>query len=467
MLSRGPVACGALLAVAAACARIEPPPGGPPDRKPPVVVAVRPDSMAVLPDFDGEVEFVFDEVISEGGQANEGLGTGDLERLVLLSPTTEVPVVQWKRNRITVRPREGWQPDRVYRVQLLPGVSDIRNNRGGREVLLTFTTGADLPDHTLTGAVYDWSTGQPARGALLEAVLTPDSLVYRGTTDSTGKFRLGPLPRGDYQVLATLDQNRNLRREAREAFDSVRVPRDSAAVPELWMFVHDSAPPRLGVPQPIDSTSVALPFNQKLDPAQALDSAAVSVRRLPDSLAVPVVAFLTQVRHDSLARAARPPADSLARARGADSLAPRKGKADSTPAREGALVPKVPLKPAGDSARAAMAKLDSMLGGTRADTTRRRPSRLPLSDRLVVRLGEPLVPGGRYTVEVRDIRNANGVPGTSRAGFAVPERPKPRPADSTTAGGAPRAPATRDSAPPADTTRRAPDTMPAPPTPRP
>ena len=67
-----------------ACARIEPPPGGPPDAAAPRLIATRPDSFAQLPGFKGDVEFRFDEVISEGGNPNQGTGTGDLEKLVLL-----------------------------------------------------------------------------------------------------------------------------------------------------------------------------------------------------------------------------------------------------------------------------------------------------------------------------------------------------------------------------------------------
>src|SRR5688572_11281664 len=73
------------LATGLACASIAPPPGGPTDRLPPRLVAVVPDTMAVLADFDDEVEFQFDEVVAEGGTPNFGLGTGDLERLIILS----------------------------------------------------------------------------------------------------------------------------------------------------------------------------------------------------------------------------------------------------------------------------------------------------------------------------------------------------------------------------------------------
>src|SRR5690606_3139327 len=51
---------------AAACAKIEPPPGGPPDNTPPRLVSTSPDSLSVIPGFDGEVEFQFSEVVSEG-----------------------------------------------------------------------------------------------------------------------------------------------------------------------------------------------------------------------------------------------------------------------------------------------------------------------------------------------------------------------------------------------------------------
>jgi hypothetical protein len=433
----GRAAAVAACALLAACARIEPPPGGPPDAKPPTLVATRPDSLRILPDFEGAVEFVFDEVISEGGSPSEGRGTGDLERLVLLSPSNDVPVVAWKRDRIAVRPRGGWQPDRVYRVQLLPGVTDMRNNRGTGGSTVTFTTGAPLPDLTLRGKAYDWSTGQPARGALLEAVLEPDSLVYKGAADSSGTFTLGPLPRGQYVVYATVDQNRNLRRDRREAFDSARVAGDSGQVPELWMFPHDSAPPKLQAPTVQDSMTVVLPFNQKLDPALRLDSSAVTVLRLPDSTRIGVLSVLPPALDDSLQRIARLETtrrDSVARANApkdsmpaAAPVAPPVQRPDSTRGKPKALPGKPPvLKPAPDSARAVIERLDSTLRGqAKADSSRaQKPSRPPLYERFIMRLAEPVVPGGKYAVEVRGVRNVNGATGDSKAGFTVPERPK-------------------------------------------
>ncbi|HQR18903.1 MAG TPA: Ig-like domain-containing protein, partial [Gemmatimonadales bacterium] len=281
---------GALAVVA--CAKIEPPPGGPKDLLPPGLVATIPESLAVLPDFSGDVEFVFNETVSEGGSPNMGLGTGDLERLIILSPTDRVPKVRWKRSRVTVRPAEGWQPNRVYRVQLLPGVMDIRRNASDSNTIVTFTTGAPIPTLHLTGRIWDWTTARPARGALVIALLLPDSLRYRMVTDTGGRFDFGPLPSGDYLVLGAMDQNHNFRLDGREPWDSVHQPRDSAAVPELWLFPHDTVGPRLSKADVTDSLSATLTFTQPLDPTQRFTTSAVRVVLLPDSVPVAVVSLL-------------------------------------------------------------------------------------------------------------------------------------------------------------------------------
>src|SRR5262245_30843339 len=193
-----------LAVLALGCANIQPPPGGPPDTTAPKLTGVYPESLAVLPEFKGNVEFRFNEVVSEGSTPSEGRGTGDLEKLIILSPTTRFPNVGWHRSRITVKPAEGWKPNRVYRVELLPGITDVRQNRSKVEAVVTFTTGAELPHDTLSGRVFDWKAGMAAQGALIEALLQPDSLPYRTVTDSAGRFSFGPLPRGEYLVYGVL-----------------------------------------------------------------------------------------------------------------------------------------------------------------------------------------------------------------------------------------------------------------------
>lgn len=395
------LAVGAMLSLAA-CAKIEPPPGGPPDTTPPRLIATHPDSMASLPGFSGEVEFQFDEVVSEGSSPSTGSGTGDLQRLVILSPTTRVPEVGWKRSRVTVRPSEGWVANRTYRVELLPGIMDLRNNRAtSARAVVTFTTGGPLPTDTLRGRIMDWTTGRPVPRGLVEAVLLPDSLPYRISADSSGNFMATPLPAGTYLVYGVVDQNNNARREPREAFDSVTAKSNSAAV-ALWTFPHDTNPPRLRVATTMDSVTVQLEFSQPLDPAQVLDPSAVTVRHAPDSARVSVALLASQRVYDSLQRAARQ-----------DSVAPPREE------------PPAPAAAAGDTA----------------------PGRQPLIDRLILRLGEPMDTAGHYTVELRGVRNVTGVAADVRGVFSAPKPlpPSVLPTDTL----------------PADTLPKQPDSIPA------
>ena len=401
-----------LLLLAVACARIEPPPGGPPDTRPPVLVATTPESLVVLPGFDGDVEFVFDEVVSEGAQPNEGLGTGDLERLIVLSPDSQVPRVGWRRSRVTVRPREGWRPNTVYRVELLPGIGDLRQNRADSGRVVTFSTGAPVPDGSIAGRVGDWTTGRPAVRAVIEAMLLPDSLRYRTVTDSSGRFGLRPLPAGEYLVYAAIDQNNNRRFDPREGWDSARVRSASADSLALWTFPRDTVGPRIQSVALRDSVTATISFTQVLDPTQRVDATtAVRVLALPDSTPVPVTTLLFRAAHDSLyatrdtAKADRAPPDTAA-PRPAPPLVPRQVVPRQAPPREAG-------RPPGAAPAAALAKADTA-GFTRD----------PLPREMVLRMAEPLPEKRNYLVQVTGIRNANGVAGEATAGLEVRERAK-------------------------------------------
>lgn len=404
----GLVVAAVAMATTLSCARMEPPPGGPPDPTPPRLIATRPDSFARIPGFKGDVEFRFDEVISEGGSPNQGTGTGDLEKLIILSPTTRVPDVTWRRSRITVRPNEGWRPNRVYRVELLPGVTDLRRNRSTAGTVLTFTTGAPLPATTIDGTVVDWTTNRPAAGALVEAVLLPDSLPYRGLADSSGHFKLGPLPDGQYLVRGVLDENRNLRFDGREAFDTVRLVPGKTAAGELWAFVHDTTPMRIREVTVIDSTSASIELSQSLAPGLRIAPNQVTVRILPDSTPIRVTSVLPKPLDDSLHRRAVPARDTTAR----DTTRRDTTAVDTTrPGRRRGIVEVGPGRP---RARTELEPLTS------------RPL---LTDRLILRVPQPWKPEGKYEVEIRGLRSVSGVTTDVRGGMTV----KPVAAADTTA----------------------------------
>jgi hypothetical protein len=393
-----------LLLLLVACARIEPPPGGPRDVAAPRLLAIRPDSATVPSDFDGEVEFIFDETVSEGSSPSMGFGTGDLEKLVLLSPTDRVPDVNWKRSRITVKPAEGWKPGRVYRVQLLAGVVDLRRNRSDTSTTVTFSTGAPLPTSRQTGRIMDWTLARPARGALVIAILLPDSLPYRTLADTAGWFDLGPLPAGEYLTYGVLDQNRNQRRDGREGWDTVRVAGDTITLSTLWAFPHDTIGPRITSIAVTDSLTGMVSFSQPLDPAQRLDASSVRLVLLPDSTPIAVSSLLPKRLHDS--------------------LYPAQARTDTTPRDTlGPALRERPVRPV---------PVDTV--GARVEPTRPPvPVREPLADKLWLRVASPWTAGAKYLLEVHGVRNANLASADARQTLTVPE-PKPVPADTTRAG---------------------------------
>jgi hypothetical protein len=297
------------------CAKIEDPPGGPPDFAPPVLLSVVPDSGTVVDGFDDDLEFQFNEVISERSG-------GGLDELVELSPRPEQLDVSWKRDAIELKPKPEWIDGVVYRIVLLPGIADLRNNRMEEGITVVFTTGGEIPPTTLSGAVLNWEDNRVGQGALIEAILLPDSLAYVTRADSTGDFEMAQVPRGEYLLVATIDQNNNGERDSREAFDSVTIALDSAASEVLWAFARDTTGPSLRDLVQADSQTIRLEFTQKLAQG-APQPSAVAVWELPDTVPIPIDTVWSERAYESVRAAEQAARDSAAAAAAAsDTLAP-------------------------------------------------------------------------------------------------------------------------------------------------
>jgi hypothetical protein len=426
-------------AIVVGCARMGAPPGAPPDFAAPVLLSTFPESVTVLADFDDWVEFRFDEVISEGGQPSFGFGSGGLERLVLISPDSGVPRVRWRRNRIEVKPREGWRPGVVYRVELGAGLSDIspRTNTRDSAAVITFTTGAPIPTRFIEGRAVDWMQRRFVPRAVIEAMLLPDSLVYRTVTDSTGRFRFGPLPDGEFVVAAALDANGNRRRDPREAWDTVRALTGATALGEIWMFPRDTAPPRIESSGPVspDSFTIAIPLTQPVDPNLSLGPEAITIIRLSDSTVIPAASGYPQSTHDSIYF----PIDSARRAVAARAAFVRDSIASDSAlaaARDTAAVPDTTRRAAipprerpseGGVQRPRPGRADAAdSAAVRDDPTQPRPR---IGTRFMIRLNGFVEPGQRYAVELRGVRALSGtVADTLRAVLVIPEARTPAPA---------------------------------------
>ncbi len=444
------------------CASIGTPPGGPPDSAPPHIVHMQPESGAVVPNFHGDAVIQFDETVEEmasgGGGGGGGGATGGLAKQVLLSPVAGPVNVSWHRSSVTVKPKEGWKR-RVYRLEILPGFTDLRRNRSDSAKTVLFTTGPAIGHARIGGIALKWIEQTIMVRALIEAVPLPDSVGYLTLADSGGQFNLQNLAPGHYIVYATSDDNGDRRRSPREAYDSTLVTLDSSSNVALFAFPHDTVPPRPRAATFVDSITVRAEFSQALDPTTPLDTTQLKVVQLPDSMPVAVAQVLTQQQYDSLTKTMQQKAESA----GAAAI---KHDTAAAPNIRPTVPPPPPPPPPGPppAARPEPPSRGPRRAAARAqprqpvDTAlvRRLLAQRPIpSDKIIIRLAHPLKPETRYIVVIAGATNLLGKKGHGDVGFTVP---KPVPVDTTRRGARPT---------PADTTHHAPRTPVPPPPPPP
>jgi hypothetical protein len=408
------------------------PPGGPPDTLPPQILRIQPESGALVPNWKGDAEIFFDDVIDEMATGGGGAAAGGLARQVLLSPVSGGVKVDWHRSRVTVKPREGWKK-RVYRLEVLPGIVDLRRNRLDTGKVVLFSTGPEIGHARIGGIALGWVEQRILPRALIEAVPLPDSIGYLTQTDSGGQFNLESLAPGKYIVYAVNDENGDRRRGLREAYDSTAVTLDSSANVALFAFVHDTNPPRIRTAQLSDSISIRVEFSQPLDPVTPLDTMQTRVLELPDSTPIRVARVVPQRVFDSLTAVARQRADSL---KAAQDTTKRQTPAAPAQPRQARQPPTAAKLPPVDTA------LVRKLLATRPVPT----------DRYVITLMRPLKPETRYVI---DIQGATNLVGNKGSGQVVLLVPKPVARDTTQ-----KAPS------PGDTTQGVPRTPPPPSPPR-
>jgi hypothetical protein len=376
------VTAAALLALG--CASPGMPPGGPPDVAAPQILQIKPDSgrVGVTPK---EVVFRFDEVVAERPPS-----VTTLADLFLISPRDGSPVVSWHRDEIAVKPRHGWRPNTAYTVIMFRGLADIRGNVRNAGATTFFSTGPNIPATRISGHVFDWASGAAANGAIVEAFVPPDSVhAYIALVDSTGAYAIERAPRATYLMRAFVDKNKNQGLDPGEAWDSTSVALSDSVTRDLFVFVHDTLPPRVRDVVGIDSLTLRVTFDKPVDPTQTLSVANFAVVG-PDSVHVPLVSAAPAAR-DTVAAVPKPVA---------------------LPTQPGAA--RLPTRAAGNPRR------DNT---TQAHAVMSRP--LPVTD-VIIKLQRPLAPKTTYRVRATRIRGLLGVTGDSDRPYTTPA-PAPAP----------------------------------------
>ena len=426
------------IALVAACAQQGSPRGGPEDRRPPVVVSTTPDTVAVLPDFSGSIRFDFDERISEqvdGGALNDA---------VVVSPRLGDVRVRHERRSLVIDVDGGFEPDRVYRVTLLPVVRDLFNNQMRDQFELVFSTGPTPVPTTIAGIVWDRVTGQGAPDYEVRAVATEgDSSVHLTITDTDGVFGLRFVPTalevdgrraGRFQLTAFQDRNRDGTVDLMEVQGVQRqlVHEADTLYLDIPVLQPDTTPAQVTSVTALDSVTALIEFDDYLDPDLPLAGVIVTVLD-EDSVGVAAArvfheheyvaygeeiadSFAVRDSLDAVLRDAEAVAQDSTAAEDPDSASVADtvtivDPAAADPAEaEPVVLPGGRVAPPGLDGRPTARPRPPIPGVTRArGQTGPGGERLP-SRQIVTILGATLVPNRPYQLVVSAVRNITAVP---------------------------------------------------------
>jgi hypothetical protein len=409
--------------ISAACAKPFSPPGGQQDRSPPRLVSVTPAALAVVPDFNGNVVFTFNETLAERG-------INDAAVSVSPQPRGKVHVKR-KGDRIEVSVDGGWARNQVYRVSIQKGVGDRFNNARKDPVEIVFSTGPPIQPTAIAGIVTDRLTRRASASAVVQATRRLDSAAYLIGGDTAGFFALRNIPAGVYDVLAFIDGNNNHRRDPQEPgspSQQIALGATDTIATELVMLPADTTGPDLRRADATDSTHVTLNFDDAIDENVGLSTTAVSFIREADSVRYTGTMVMrlknVQQRLDANRRAAEPgsrsdSAGNRVPVTRADSLRADSLRADSLRADSMRLN----APPAGGRAPVGRNRAAGAARNNSASQNRAPADTMPLPDRdVIVTLDAPLA-AGKYRVSVTGIRNVNGLLGGGTAELDVKAPP--------------------------------------------
>jgi hypothetical protein len=267
-------------------------------------------------------------------------------------------------------------------VILLKGLADLRGNVRNTGASTFFSTGKVIPHTRIAGYAFDWVSGSPASGALIESFVPPDSIhPYVALADSNGAFAIEHIPAARYSVRAYVDRNKNLGVDAPEPWDSVSINLTDSARVIFVLFQHDTVPPRIVDVRATDSVTLQVRFDKPVDPSQTLGATNFAVIG-PDSARIPI------------ASAAPPPKDTTA---------------NTTPV---SRVP-LPVRPPAAGRRDTAVAVRPVM-----------PRPIPITE-VAIKLQRQLLPKSAYRVRAIGIRGLLGITGDSERVYTVPAPPAP------------------------------------------
>ena len=249
----------------------------------------------MLGTLDGLIRFEFDERISERSSS------GTLDNAVIISPRSGELVVGHDSRSLTIELLGGFRPDLVYRVTLLPVVRDLFGNQMRDPFELVFSTGGETIPTTLAGIAWDRITGSGVNDYQVWATsLDDDSIVHVAVTDNQGVYAFRYIPGANYEITAFDDRNADGVLDMMEIQGSRRlsIENGDTVFLDFPVLQPDTTPATLVTASALDSVTLLLEFDDYLDPALVLETIGLTVTS-EDSTGVVVDSILHE--HDYLA----------------------------------------------------------------------------------------------------------------------------------------------------------------------
>ncbi len=414
------------ITLASSCAQQGTPPGGPEDLRPPIVVRTVPDTFELLGTLDGLIRFEFDERISERSSS------GTLDNAVIISPRSGELVVRHDSRSLTIELLGGFRPDLVYRVTLLPVVRDLFGNQMRDPFELVFSTGGETIPTTLAGIAWDRITGSGVNDYQVWATsLDDDSIVHVAVTDNQGVYAFRYIPGASYEITAFDDRNADAVLDMMEIQGSRRllIEDGDTVFLDFPVLQPDTTPATLVTASALDSVTLLLEFDDYLDPALVLETIGLTVTS-QDSTVVVVdsilhehdyLAYVSMVMDslvaldslDAVLQAAAMAAEIAAKSDSTitDSIASDVGVSQDDPEISEDIEPvrrRGPPDLEGRSSSPSSRGVGlSSAGGRQASGPDGEP--LP-AKRIVVLLGDSVLPDITYNVAINGLQNLYGVP---------------------------------------------------------
>lgn len=219
------------------CASVMNPEGGDKDVTPPRVVKSQPDS-AALNSFSKKIVLTFDEYIAVQNPTKEWV----------ISPSPEkFPEYKIKGKSLEINLIDSIRPATTYAFNFGKSIADINEGNILKDYRFIFSTDTFIDSLEISGQILDAKTAEPKKEMVVflretDTLLTHAKILYRVSTDETGKFRFQNLANRSYQIMALEDKNNNKQIEKDEAIAFLTQP----IVPDSAALILYSFMPALG-----------------------------------------------------------------------------------------------------------------------------------------------------------------------------------------------------------------------------